>query len=864
MRSPLWALLVTYSLQELRQHPWRNAVAVLAVALGVALAFSVHLINASALDAFSQALRASTGQPDLVLYRTGSDKHISLHEFALLQQQPEVALALPVLDIRTTAFGDRDPERRVPLQILGVDTLQVARLAPDLLPQVDAGADRLRMLEPDQLFLNGSAAQALGHGGLQLQNGQQLRPAEVAGRIAAPGVPLAVMDIAAAQELFDMPNQLSRAQLRLRDGTDRDQFARTLQARADWPAGLLLATPPDDTGRVDTMSRAYRVNLTVLALMALFTGAFLVFSVLTLSVTRRLQQFALLGVLGLTNRQAQRLVLLEAGVLASLGSLLGIAAGTGLAALALRLLGGDLGGGYFASSSPPLHWSLAAASAFALLGLAAAQAGAWWPARMVLGLPPAQALKGLGLVNATVTPRWSGLLLLAGGGLLALMPPIRGIALAAYCSMALLLLGGIATLPALVSWLLNWLAPRTAHRVLPMLAVERARRTPASAAIAVNGVVAALSLAVAVTVMVSSFRLSVTHWLDQILPASLYVRIAANGQNGELAYFAPGFVTAAARLDGVARLDAQHSRSLTLEADKPAVSLMARPLRDSADSAPRLPLLGTALTAPSGCSAIYVSEAMVDLYGAAVGQPFAALQSAFTADTAGAHACFFVAGVWRDYAHQFGSIAIDLGDLAQLQAAPPITDLALWLTPHADPDRVQAALRTLADQYTGGGKNGGARMLDFGDSSLIRTRTLEIFDRSFAVTYWLQAVAIGIGLFGVATSFSAQVLARRKEFGLLVHLGLTRGQIVQLLATEAALWTALGSAAGVGLGLVVSEVLVHVVNPQSFHWTMDLYIPWLRLGALAGAVVVAGTVTAWLAGRNSSSGDVVRAVRQDW
>jgi putative ABC transport system permease protein len=125
-------------------------------------------------------------------------------------------------------------------------------------------------------------------------------------------------------------------------------------------------------------------------------------------------------------------------------------------------------------------------------------------------------------------------------------------------------------------------------------------------------------------------------------------------------------------------------------------------------------------------------------------------------------------------------------------------------------------------------------------------------------------VAIAIGLFGVAASFSAQVLARRKEFGLLAHLGLTRRQILQVVASEGAAWTAIGSIAGCALGLLVSVVLVHVVNPQSFHWTMDMTVPWLRLLLLCAAVVAAGTVTAWLAGRAAAGHDAVLAVKEDW
>jgi putative ABC transport system permease protein len=157
-----------------------------------------------------------------------------------------------------------------------------------------------------------------------------------------------------------------------------------------------------------------------------------------------------------------------------------------------------------------------------------------------------------------------------------------------------------------------------------------------------------------------------------------------------------------------------------------------------------------------------------------------------------------------------------------------------------------------------------AESVEIASVGQIRATSLRIFDRSFAVTYWLQAVAIAIGLFGIAASFSAQVLARRKEFGLLAHLGFTRRQVLAVVAGEGAAWTAIGAVAGLGLGLAVSVVLVKVVNPQSFHWSMDLLVPWGRLLVLCAAVVAAGTVTAWMAGRAAAGKDVVLAVKEDW
>jgi len=570
-------------------------------------------------------------------------------------------------------------------------------------------------------------------------------------------------------------------------------------------------------------------------------------------VAKRAQQFALLGVLGLTGRQRLQLVLWESLVLGSIGSLAGIALGTGLAALALRLLGGDLGGGYFAGVAPQLQWDGLAALVYGALGVAAALVGGWWPARAAQRLPPAQTLKGLGADLGRGNSHGLSLALVVLGLLLALAPPVFGIPLGAYLSVALLLVGGITALPWLIAALYDRLAPLLAHRLLPMLAIERARRVRQSAAVAVSGVVASLSLAVALTVMVASFRDSMVQWLDVVLPADLYVRTATASAGNDAQTLPPSLVQAVAQIPGVQRVATQRTRALLLDAGKPSVTLIARQIGDPARS---LPLVGTALPVPPGQIGIYVSEPMVDLYGAKPGTTFTPLLKTFEAlpQVASAPpATFFVAGVWRDYARQFGAISLEQADFVRLTGDASVNDMALWLQPGAQEASVQEGIRALTDAP-----------LEFSSVSQIRATSLKIFDRSFAVTYWLQAIAIAIGLFGVAASFSAQVLARRKEFGLLAHLGLTQRQILAVVAGEGAAWTLIGSVAGLALGLAVSMVLVFVVNPQSFHWTMDLHLPWPRLLALCAAVVLAGTVTAWLAGRAAAGHDAVLAVKEDW
>ncbi|MFM6985942.1 MAG: FtsX-like permease family protein [Hydrogenophaga sp.] len=845
------ALLTACSWPEWRHHPWRHAAAVVAVMLGVALALAVQLINASALAAFAGAVQTVNGQPDLSLRARQGWLDDALH--ARVAAQPDVALASPVLE---TSTGLADAQGRwTPVRLLGVDALAVAGVSPALLPATGSRADRMDLFAPDAVFLN-PAAQALAGTAAQVtvQAGWQPHTLRVAGTVPAPGPPLLVMDVAAAQALTGRHGVLSRIDLRLRPGASAEAVLKAL----DLPPEVLAQWPEQTGERASQLSRAYRVNLTVLALVALFTGGFLVFSVLSLSVARRQPSFALLGVLGLSARERMRLVLAESALLGALGSVAGVALGTGLAALALRWLGGDLGGGYFAGASPPLDWSPGAALLHGALGVLAAVAGGWWPARASARLAPAQALKGLGSAGTGAHRHHGlalGLVLLAAG--LAWAPPVAGVPLAAYVSIGLLLVGGIAALPLAVGTLLGRVAPSLAHRALPLLAVERSRRLPDAAAVATSGVVASLALSVALTVMVASFRSSVTQWLDSVLPAQLYVQAGSAG--GDRLILPDALVTAVSQVDGVARTEALRTEPLQLDPALPAVTLLVRPLaHGSGHNGQTLPLLAPALDTPRvepPAVRIYVSEAVRDLYGIQPGQWWDTLHTAFPTATA---TRFFVAGVWRDYARQHGSVVMDRSDHHRLGGEPGVQDLALHLREDADEATVREAVRTIARRL------GAQDLISFASASEIRATSLRIFDRSFAVTHWLQMVAIGIGLFGVAASFSAQVLARRKEFGLLAHLGLARQQILRLVALEGLAWTSLGALAGLTLGLAVSVVLVHVVNPQSFHWTMDMVLPAGRLVALCVAVVLAGTLTAWLAGRAAASRDAVQAVKEDW
>jgi len=826
-------------LGEWRAYPLRAMVAIGAIALGVALGFAIHLINAAAFNEFSAAVKSLSGQSDMEVRSTQTT--FDERFYPLLAQHEGVALASPILELDAVVPGERSP-----LKILGLDIFRAALIAPDFIgiPAEDKPFDTLA---DNAIFLSPAAMEWLkvGQGDLlPLRAGTQTIALRVAGSLvhARAGQRIAVMDIGAAQWRFNRIGQLSRIELKLTEGVNRDAFRAALAQ--EMQGQLMVTQTQDQEARTAKMSLAYRVNLNVLALVALFTGAFLVFSTQALSVIRRRSQFALLRVVGLTRAQLLRQVLLEGAALGVLGSLCGIAAGYAMAAVALHFFGGDLGGGYFPGVKPTVHFTPIAAGVFCLLGSVAALLGCAAPAWEAARAQPAQALKSgseEGALAKLANP-WPAVAALALGALLTQSPPVGGLPIFGYAAVALLLIGAIALMPRLSASIFRLANLKPMSNPVAALTLARLANVPNQASIALGGVLSSFSLMVAMAIMVASFRVSVDEWLTHVLPADLYVRSALSGNTGSLDTEAQ---TAIATAPGIARADFLRQSQLTLDPGRPGVALIARPI-DVRDPGKILPLVSRALV-PQNALPIWVSEAMVDLYGYSVGMHVRLPIYGQVRDAV-------VAGVWRDYARQFGAIQMRLADYQALSGDKEINDAALWLQPGVTPAQAIATLKKLPF----------GTALEFAEPGDIRATSLKIFDRSFVVTYLLEAIAIVIGLFGVAATFSAQTLARAKEFGMLRHIGVTRRQIIAILALEGCLLTVIGITVGFVLGWVISLILVFIVNPQSFHWTMQLHLPWGLLASVAAALLVSAALTALVSGRYALSGNAIRAVSEDW
>jgi putative ABC transport system permease protein len=374
------------------------------------------------------------------------------------------------------------------------------------------------------------------------------------------------------------------------------------------------------------------------------------------------------------------------------------------------------------------------------------------------------------------------------------------------------------------------------------IAVAQLKATPRQSAISIAAIVASFSLMASMLIMVYSFRTSLEGWLERMLPADLYLRAVRAGDTG---FLTPEEQATIAATPGLARVQFLRRLDLLLDSGRPPVILLAGP----ADAARILPLVGPSITPQAADPAlVWISEVAADLYQWRIGDQV-------RLPLAGASLPFIVAGVWRDYVRQSGAVAIDRELYIKLTGDRLANDAAIWLAPGASIEDAGHALRERLPANA---------TVEIATTRSIRANSLALFDRTFAITYALEIAAVVIGLFGVGISFSAQALARRRDFGVLRHLGMTRREIGTLLATEGALVSAIGVAFGLTVGWLVSLILVHVINRQSFHWSMDINMPWLPLAALAAIVVGAAVATAAWSGRAAMGNDAVRAVREDW
>ena len=843
--------------RNLRRQPLRSAATISSLAVGVAVVVAIQLANASSVRGFSTALDALAGRTSLELTAPGGLDEVRLTDLGWLR---EYGLVSPVIDadvlLEVAAAGESPVVETV--RLLGVDILR-DRPFRDY-PLVDGDTPRLvttqsfldLLTDPRSVILT---RQFTGRHGLRVGDeiglvvGERSVSLHVTGILGDEG-PASVldggfvlMDIAAAQWAVGRLARLDRVDVRLADGIDAARAEQEIAARV--PAGITVRRPSSRGAEVERMLRAFQFNLTALSLIALIVGLFLVYNTVSVSVITRRSEIGLLRTLGVTRRVVVGLFLGEAGAFALLGCALGAPLGWVLAHGAVRLTSSTVSQFWIVSSAtvPPLEPRMVG-MAFAV-GLPLALVAAAAPALEAARLTPLAAVRGDDDLEArTRLPRRSvlgPLALFATGAWLAAQGPVGGLPVFGMLAALAVVLGAGMAMPAVLfgfrrscgAAMARWL------RVEGRLAHANLGSAIPRLSISVAALAVSLAMMAAIAIMVGSFRETVVYWIGQTLQADLFVSTARgspSAERGGISAATEGVIAghpAVEAIDGFMGMDLSYGGStITVGAGRFATRLERGGLqfKDPADGT-------AAMRSAIGRDTVVVSEAFSLKYDAGAGDEI-------QLPTPAGPTPFEVAAVYFDYSSDRGLVVMDAGTFERHFGPERPSGLTVYLAPGADPETVRDELNAAL---------GPERRLFIATNAALRAAVLRIFDATFAITYALEVIAIGVSLFGMAATLLTLVLERRREIAMLRLVGADSRQLRRLIVVEAGVLGAVTQAVGLVVGLALSLILIYVINVQSFGWTIQFHLPVGFLAqatvAVVAAAALAGLYPARLAAR---------------
>jgi putative ABC transport system permease protein len=855
------------------QRPFRALLSIAGVALGVLASVAIGTANVQVLRSFEQAVTTVAGPATLEI--VGHDLGVDESVITAVRAVGGVMSAAPVIEEAVVvAQGE---QRGQALQILGLDLLAEVGTRGFQIPQADADVALETLLAPDALYLGRQVAADwnLGIGSLvEVTAGGRLARLRVVGFIhnEAAGSSLwdrlAIMDIAAAQLLFQSIGRLDRIELVTMPDRPLDDIVTTV--RRVLPPHLVVQRPAQRTKQLENMVRAFQLNLTVLSWVGLLVGMFLIYNTMAFAVAQRRREIGIYRALGMTEQRVAGLFLVEAGLLGLIGGLLGGLGGVWVARSLVSLVSRTIAELYAPVSSGGLILSMdmltfVAVAKGVLLGTVVSMLGALGPSVEAGRTVTVRALSP-GDYESTHQLRaglfgWISLLLLVLAGLCSLMGPVGGLPLFGYFA-TVCLLGALSFLAPLCIQALGMRHSRQERQTtvlggsLRLIAADQASRHPGRNAVTVSALMVGLSIMIGVAIMVRSFRDTVEVWVNETVIADLIVAPQSwlqGKQAGQASRALPGtWRSTLSAIDGIAAVDTY--RDVHVEVEGQPVALVSRDLRLHAQRSRYLMIHGDStvlLRRAAETGGVLLSEVLANRLGLREG-------SKVSITTPAGPATLSVEGIFYDYATDGGKMVMDRTWYQRQWHDDLVTVFPIYLAAGADAERVR---QSIVAQVAG--LDGVTVPPLVIKNHELRKEILDIFDRTFVLTYVLEAIAVLVAVLGIVNTLVTAVLERRREFATLRAIGASTRQVERLVLWEAAYLGLIGAVLGVVGGLLLALVLIHVINKQSFGWTIQMTVQGGVILQAVGLALTAALVAGYWPARWAARQPVIEGLRDE-
>ncbi len=806
--------------RPLKGERLRTALTVLAVALGVAAVLAIELAGQAATGSFRSSLEALTGSANLEVTATGG---IPPDVFARLATLPYPLKLHP----RIEDYGVIDGKIRRTAPIIGMDLLSEGAIEKSLRegqtrafsdPRVNEfvwlssglgykTGDRIRLLTND------TASDFIVRGVLDDQSSEVI-----------------LMDLAPATRILRRGGKLDRILIEAPPAGSIEDWEAVL--RQSLPPGVAIARQGTETEENRRMLESFRWNLRVLSYVSLAVGAFLIYNTISVSVVRRRFEIGIVRALGASRGAVLLGILGEASCFGLLGGMAGIVLGRLMSEGAVKLVASTVASLYFSSRPAPISLTWETTLLGIVIGVGISLVSALGPAWEASRVAPVEAMARGSREHHSRVHRWrsaaAAVMLASIAWIASQQNAINGKPVYGYLSALLAIAACALAIPALVAGL-TVITAGLIRRVFGVGALVATRSLAGSlrrTSVLVGALSTAIAVLTAIGIMVGSFRETVLVWMDDVLQADLFLSPAVPAGADRHPTMSADIPALLAQLPEVDAVDQLRTYEIRYEGLPATIGGMDA---GSGGRRRRRSFL-------SGAPAPGVFRQLIGNDTVIVSEPFANKHRARAGDIlklslGGKAVSFRVLDIYYDYSSEGGVILMDRATLLRYLPDPEPSNVAVYLKPGVSLDQGQRAVE---------GVIAGRRV------AVVRNRTLrdqgiQVFDRTFAITYVLEALAVFVAVTGVGGALLALVIDRRREFGLLRFLGASNPQVRGIILFEAGLLGVLANVAGVTLGFILSLLLIHVINKQSFGWTIQFHWPVLVL-LTALSVVYAATI----------------------
>jgi putative ABC transport system permease protein len=812
-------------LRPLLQEPVRAILTVLAVTLGVAVVLAIDLAGAAATGSFRASMETLAGDNDLEIVASGGVPETVVGTIATLPYSIRIS---PRIEDSAVIS---DTTQTIPL--VGLDLVaeansesSAAMFGSNSRGTFVPSEDTMRNLQhSDSIWVGASLGKKPGDK-LRLLINDQVREFTVRGVYAdSNGSESAiVMDLAAAQRALNRFGRVDRILLKVPEAPSLEEWQQ--RVRAALPPGVEVRTQGTGTNENRRMLAAFRWNLRLLSYIALIVGAFLIYNTISVSVVRRRPETGIVRALGASRSAVLVAFIGEAAFFGLAGAALGLPVGRVMASAAVKLMAATVESLYVSSRPGSIELSVWSVMLAFVIGVGVAIVSAFSPAREASLVSPVEAMaRGRREYTARVHKSrdlWLALILGILAAAATCVPAIEGKPVFGYLAAVLLVVASALAIPAftdaVISGSSRWLGKTLGVEAL--LAAQSLSASLRRTSVLVGALSTAIAMMTSVGIMVGSFRETVLIWMNDRLPADLYLRPAGAPAPDRHPTVSLELADKISKLPGIAGVDRLRAYEFSYDG-MPAtlVSVDLSALRSDHQS-----------NFFSGRPTEQVLSQIRNADAVVASEPFTYKHHVRPGDTitlalGTARPSFRIVDVYYDYGSERGSILMDRQTMLRYLPDPAPSNLAIYVAPHA-------VVETVREEITQA--SAGYRVLLFSNRDL-RTEAIRIFDRTFAITYALEAVAVIVAVMGIAGALLALVIDRRREIGLLRFLGAAAGQVRKQILVEAGLLGLLANFAGLALGFALSLILIYVINKQSFGWTIRFHWP---VAVLPGAISV--------------------------